>query len=242
MQELIKIGNQEISVKEFQGKRVVTFKDVDMVHERPEGTARKRFNDNKERFIEGEDYFKITPSEFRTAIGEMDIRQQNDVTLLTEQGYLMLVKSFTDDLAWKVQRELVNTYFAVKQFNNPFSHLSKEMQAILMHDEKIVKIDERLSHLENEMVIDHEQQQILKRYVNKVVVGFLGGKGSNAYKEISKKVFSECNRDFQNYFKVNSRNNTPKKRFDEAIQYIECWKPCTNTLLNIQDCNAQMSF
>lgn len=31
----------------------------------------------------------------------------NLVTLITETGYLMLVKSFTDDLAWKVQRELV---------------------------------------------------------------------------------------------------------------------------------------
>ena len=26
------------------------------------------------------------------------------LTVLTEMGYLMLVKSFTDDLAWKVQR------------------------------------------------------------------------------------------------------------------------------------------
>ena len=45
MNNLIRIENQEIEVKEFNGKRVVTFKDVDMVHERPEGTARKRFND-----------------------------------------------------------------------------------------------------------------------------------------------------------------------------------------------------
>ena len=31
--------------------------------------------------------------------------------VVTESGYLMLVKSFTDDLAWQVQRQLVNTYF-----------------------------------------------------------------------------------------------------------------------------------
>ena len=43
--------------------------------------------------IEGEDYFKISPNEFRTAFGSMDKRQQNDVTLITESGYLMLVKS-----------------------------------------------------------------------------------------------------------------------------------------------------
>lgn len=34
--------------------------------------------------------------------------------LLTESGYLMIVKTFTDDLSWKVQRELVNTYFRAK--------------------------------------------------------------------------------------------------------------------------------
>lgn len=71
------------------------------VHHRPDGTARKRFNDNRKHFVSGVDFFKISASEFRTAIGTMDLRQQNDITLLTETGYLMLVKSFTDDLAWK---------------------------------------------------------------------------------------------------------------------------------------------
>lgn len=107
------INDTSLRIKEYQGQRVVTLKDVDAVHKRPEGTARKRFNDNKERFIENTDYFKISPSEFRTAIGEMDLRQQNDVILLTESGYLMLVKSFTDDLAWDVQRKLIDTYFRV---------------------------------------------------------------------------------------------------------------------------------
>ncbi|MFR7820805.1 ORF6N domain-containing protein [Candidatus Pseudoruminococcus sp.] len=111
----ITINNTDISVKEYRGKRVVTLKEIDQCHGRPNGTARKRFNDNKTHFIEGVDYFKISPSVFRTAFGTMDKRQQNDVTLLTESGYLMLVKSFTDDLAWDVQRQLVNSYFGVEQ-------------------------------------------------------------------------------------------------------------------------------
>ena len=98
-----------LQIKEYRGKRVVTFKDIDTVHKRPDGTARKRFNDNRRPFVSGVDFFKISPSEFRTAIGNMDSRQQNEVTLMTETGYLMLVKSFTDDLAWKVQRELLIT-------------------------------------------------------------------------------------------------------------------------------------
>lgn len=97
MYELIN-GNY-MAIKEYNSQRVVTFKDIDTVHGRPEGTARRNFNQNKQRFIEGVDFFKITPNEFRTAFGNMDKRQQNDVTLITESGYLMLVKSFTDDLS-----------------------------------------------------------------------------------------------------------------------------------------------
>ena len=92
MNELVRLGNGSISVKEYKGKSVVTFKDIDTVHERPEGTARKRFSDNRDRFIENTDFFKISPSEFRTTIGDMDSRQQNDITLMSESGYLMLVK------------------------------------------------------------------------------------------------------------------------------------------------------
>ena len=35
--------------------------------------------------------------------------------LFTESGYLMIVKVFTDELAWNVQRQLVNAYFRVKE-------------------------------------------------------------------------------------------------------------------------------
>ncbi len=115
MANVVKINEYELPVREYNGQRVVTFKDIDAVHGRVEGTARKRFNDNREHFIEGVDFFKITPSEFRTAIGDMDKRQQNDITLMTESGYLMLVKSFTDELSWDVQRALVNGYFRAKE-------------------------------------------------------------------------------------------------------------------------------
>lgn len=51
--------------------------------------------------------------------------------------------------------------------------------------------EERITHLENTMTIDYEQQQELKKTVNKRVIEVLGGKKALAYKEMSKKVFSE---------------------------------------------------
>ena len=102
--------------------------------------------------------------------------------------------------------------------------------------------EERIAELEQSMTIDYAQQQALKETVNYIVVGALGGKGSEAYREISKKVFSECNRDIQRYFHVNSRNNVPKKRFDDAIEYVQHWQPCTNTQIAIKEHNSQMRF
>ena len=117
--KVVKVNNQNVAIKDFNGQRVVTFKDIDTVHERADGTARKRFNDNKNHFVEGEDFFVLTqPSEIRTlGIERPQGGVPEKVTLVTESGYLMLVKSFTDDLAWNVQRQLVKSYFKAVQQN-----------------------------------------------------------------------------------------------------------------------------
>lgn len=107
------INGNPLKIKEYRGERVVTFKDIDTIHQRTDGTARRNFNANRKHFIENVDFFKTDqPYEIRTlGIERPQGGTPETVTLITETGYLMLVKSFTDDLAWTVQRELVNNYF-----------------------------------------------------------------------------------------------------------------------------------
>lgn len=115
MNNIVTINTTELAVKEYKGQRVVTLKEIDEVHRRPEGTARRNFNANKEHLIEDTDYFKICANEIRThRIMALSPKAHEDVVFITESGYLMLVKSFTDDLAWEVQRQLVNSYFRVR--------------------------------------------------------------------------------------------------------------------------------
>lgn len=111
----MQIQGTEIQIKEYQGKRVVTLKDIDAVHQRKSGTASRNFNQNRNRFIEDVDFFRInvTDNEIRSQFG-ISPNAGGTVILITETGYLMLVKSFTDDLAWKVQRELVDSYFRAR--------------------------------------------------------------------------------------------------------------------------------
>ena len=120
MSEQIIINNNPLAVKEYGGQRVVTLKDIDMVHGRPDGTASRNFRKNKDRFIAGEDYFMVNqPDEIRRlGITRPQGGIPEKVIAVTESGYLMLVKSFTDDLAWSVQRQLVKSYFRAKRLES----------------------------------------------------------------------------------------------------------------------------
>lgn len=90
----------------------MTFKDIDALHERPEGTASRNFRANRQYFREGVDYYKFNVDEIRRLkIMYLPKKAYQDIVFLTKTGYLMLVKSFTDKLAWAVQRELVTNYF-----------------------------------------------------------------------------------------------------------------------------------
>lgn len=118
MAELVKIEGTELAIREYNGQRVVTFKDIDTVHQRPSGTARKTFNRNRSRFEVDKHYFMLQLGAENANVRLTDIRNivvpSRGITVLTERGYLMLVKAFTDDLSWKVQDELISGYFKAK--------------------------------------------------------------------------------------------------------------------------------
>lgn len=144
MNNLVLINNQEVQVKEFNNQRVVTFKEIDQVHERVEGTADRNFRQNKKHFIENEDYFTLTKNQNHEIRG-LEIPNRG-ITLVTETGYLMLVKSFTDDLAWKVQRQLVNSYFRVKEEIKTLEAVNESIKLITPIFEDL-KIDKSMQFL-----------------------------------------------------------------------------------------------
>ncbi|KLP35864.1 ORF6N domain-containing protein, partial [Enterobacter ludwigii] len=120
------LNSHSLPLVEYQGQRVVTFEMVDNVHQRPGGTARASFNRNRQHFIEGTDYMRASPDDYRAIMNSAYVKRTRKksakmitefVTLLSESGYLMLVKSFRDRLSWQIQRLLVNHYFrAVPEF------------------------------------------------------------------------------------------------------------------------------
>lgn len=107
------IAGSDFAIKEINGNRVVTLKDISEIHKVPECNLRQNFFRNKKHFIKDVDYFNVVGKKACDYLS-----RANNVTQLnvfTESGYLMLVKSLTDDLSWQVQRVMVNSYFKVQQ-------------------------------------------------------------------------------------------------------------------------------
>ena len=139
MREAMIIEGSAFQINVYRVQRVVTFKDIDTVHKRPDGTASRNFRENRQRFISGVDFFKVTqPDEIRRlGITRPQGGIPNEIILITETGYLMLVKSFNDDLAWKVQRELVDSYFRVRA-----EPIETDVPTVVIATDKLIKCAE----------------------------------------------------------------------------------------------------
>lgn len=202
MENIVRINGADLQIKMWNGQRVVTFTDIDKVHGRPEGTARKRFNDNKGHLIENEDYYRIKKSDVLTSEKRtLGIEVPNrGITVLTESGYLLLVKSFTDDLAWKVQRQLVNSYF---KFREVMENLQPVETGLSLSEGKFVDALDTLTtcaavfqSMIDYSTINYKQQQDLLQTARKRVNGLLGGAHSPEYKEYSRIYFKNLWQDF----------------------------------------------
>ena len=169
-----------------------------------------------------------------------------NVTIINESGlYNVILRSDKPEAKpfrkW-VTSEVLPSIRKTGSYTMP--KLSKEMQALFLLDDRTQKQEARLTALENTMTVDYGQQQTLKKAVGRVVVEALGGKTAPAYNDphVRGKLFSECNRDVQDWFRVNSVCNVPRKDFTQAVEYIQRWKPSTNSVMLIQQTNAQTSL
>lgn len=222
---LVKINEEEIIVKEYENQRVVTAWDIAKVHNREVREVNQQFNRNKEKLIEGEDYFSLTPIEFsksQIVIQEFIPNSVKEIILFSESGYLMLVKTFTDDLSWDIQRQLVKGYFKLKKNNQKSLTLP---QQLLAQAQYLVEIDNRVSVVEdkidNEIRVDNGEQRKIQKAV-----------GTRIYQRIDiipqlaenkKFVFQALYRDLKDRFGVASYRDIKRKDLTDCLEYISTW-------------------
>ena len=185
MNEMIEVEGVSVNRIEYKGQPVITFRMVDELHDRPEGAARHSFNRHRAQFEEGYHFFDLPFDEWSTLTavnninggpdtavpltdGCPDTGQRNPIKFFTQAGYLMLVKPFNDERAWKVQDCLVRSYFKAKElfeehgenlggFKLPgklsFSLLAKEMKGTMAMAKTYGMTEIGARHFTNEAIL-----------------------------------------------------------------------------------------
>ncbi|MCP1306449.1 Rha family transcriptional regulator [Paenibacillus tyrfis] len=165
--------------------------------------------------------------------------------LLTRKGCDMVANKMTGEKGVQFTAAYVTQFEEMEQkLKNPFHGASKELQAIFMLDVRTQEVEARVEKLENNSTIDYGQQRELKKLGNARIVKLLGGKKAPAYRNSSLRssAYSTLWNDYQEYFKVNSYNNTLIKDYERALQYVPRWTAPNNLLREIEAANDQLTF
>lgn len=128
----------------------------------------------------------------------------------------------------------------IKQENLPMNNTKLLLETALKHETKLEEIETDVTYLKGSMRIDSLQQQEIQQHAKNAVVHALGGKDAPAYKEMSKKVFPAMWNEFKQHFKVPRYPDLPKVKFEEAIRFINLWRPSTSLQMKIDSFNSQM--
>lgn len=162
--DVIKINDKELEIKEWKSKRVVTAKDIADLHERDVKRVVENFQNNKEKFEFGKDYFEITKEEIRKSKFSESFSKysKNSIEILyTERGYLKLTKTFNDDLSWKIQDLLVESYFVVKdnldKIELPKTYLEALKELVIKEEEKQKLLKE---NEQKQKVIEYQKPKV----------------------------------------------------------------------------------
>lgn len=149
-----------IRVREWDGQRVLPFSVVDCIHCKNEGTTRKAFYRLQKRLTRDEDYYLFRGLEDRNRLIKNGYSKPEDLpnsnnfsfVLLTMSGYLMITKTFQDDLAWKVYKQMIGYFTYVNKIKNLYDAL----RAIAD------KLQQQEYLLNSTVVVQEEQQHNIK--------------------------------------------------------------------------------
>lgn len=231
-----------------ENKKSMLAKEIAVVHGRELPHINQNINRNRNRFKDGIDIIDLKGTEFAITLSDSGIYTQNSINassniyLLSERGYAKLLKILEDDVAWEQYEKLVDGYFNMKEeIKKPKSAVELfelQVKALKEVEEKVDNVDKKF----DELPLFTADAKALKKLVNRIVVPLLGGKKANAYKPLSKKIFSDLYGQVHREFGVSCCDEIKRKDLEFAKEIISNYRIPTALKNEIESLNNQMSF
>ena len=236
--------HKDVVIKKIDGELVVTSRQIAVDFEK----------EHKNIIRDIENLIKEDSSILSNALFiESDYTNSNNRKfkeyLLTRDGFSLLVMGFTGSkaLQWKLKyieafNKMEQTLREPQKQLTPIEMMELQFKILKEQGQKLDEVEEKVEVLSNSMTIDYGQQEVINRVAKERMVQVLGGKDTPAYRELSKKVFSNLWKRYKQAFHVASYKDTAKKDYEEAIKYIEEWKPSKEIGYMIAGANSQIQF
>lgn len=127
---------------------------------------------------------------------------------------------------------------------NPYSHLSKELQAIFTLDIEQQRIKSDVKELKEGMPLFNVECKELQALVRKKGIEILGGKVSHAYKDnsIRGKVYSDIQHQIKREFGVTRYEAIKRIQLDKAKEIVNGYKAPYVLEYEIKKVNSQINF
>ena len=136
----------------------------------------------------------------------------------------------------------VRNYFieCEKVVHNPYAHLSKEFQAIIMHDEKIMKLERRVEQMEENAKLDPAEYSLVSKRVSSRVYEVQKERQMNLNKKQIGELFRALNRDILEITGVKTRTQLRQKHLNMVLDFINDWYPSRAAMFNINQMSLEI--
>lgn len=226
----------QLKVISVDGQLVTDSRDVAKMVDREHSGLMKSIRGYIQHLTQGEialsDFF--IESSYRDSTG-----RSLPCFLLTKKGCDMVANKMTGSKGVLFTAEYVTRF---EEMEKELSEPKTEIQILQRAVNSLADVDNRVSYLEDHMRIDGIQERKLQNKAKSIAIESLGGHKSNAYKKISRKVFSGIWRDFNNHFMIPRYSELPRKQFEDGMKFLGMWQPNTSLRIDIQELNKQQNI
>ncbi len=134
---------------------------------------------------------------------------------------------------------------------NSLADLSTELQAVIVVDKRVTKVEQRVERLEYDIPLYAAEADELSNHVKRKGVELLGGKNSNAYKDtkirasVYRDIYNQIRREFGLFDDKGSYKSYKalKRRYIyDAHELVDAYELPTYLIEQIRNCNAQMNM
>ena len=224
-----------LQIIEHEGIRVLTTKQLAEAYETTETNIKTNFNRNKERFIEGRDYYLLKSAElkeFKNYVTDSNLVDSRapQLYLWTERGANRHSKILDTDKAWQQFDVLEETYFKVKtnQVSIPTSDREILQLVIKVNENTAQRVDdleEQVKELKDNQCISSVQYNYLNRVVGERIREIEIAKKVDLNDTQHTHLFKALDRDLILVTQSQYRSQIKVKDYDKALAYIKKWEP-----------------